>query len=313
MPAPSPLRLGLIGAGAWGKKCIATIGELPDTVLARVGSGNPETRALVPPTCAVSAEWRDVAGAKDLDGLLIASPPPLHYPMAKLAIEKGLPVLIEKPLTLDFDEAKELLALAEREGSIVRVNHIHLHNRAYGELKRRAETLGPPRLIVSEGGSWGPFRAEAPGIWDYGAHDISMILDLLGEAPRKVQAEMEARQKLREGPGESARLTLDFPSGCQARVHVGNLFKEKRRRLEVHFEKEVLIYEDHPKARLTRRTLSPGSPGQEEELPFRWEPPLKLAITAFIEAVRSGDRSPQSLRLGAAVVEVLTACEKIYN
>ena len=74
----SPLRLGLIGAGHWGKVYIKTLERLPGFSLARLASNNPESRNLVHEGCQISKNWQEVTSADDLDGVIIAAPPKMH-------------------------------------------------------------------------------------------------------------------------------------------------------------------------------------------------------------------------------------------
>ncbi|MEE9275734.1 MAG: Gfo/Idh/MocA family oxidoreductase, partial [bacterium] len=117
----APLRLGLIGAGRWGRAYIRTLKSMAGVELARLCSANPESPKLAGPGCRVTGDWRELAGAEDLDGLILATPPGLHAEMAGAAAAAGLPVMIEKPLTLDLDEALRLQETFERTGTAVLV------------------------------------------------------------------------------------------------------------------------------------------------------------------------------------------------
>lgn len=303
-----PLRLGLIGAGNWGRRYIGTIAGMPKAVLARVASRNPETRALVGPRCAVSPDWREVALARDLDGLVIAAPPQLHAAMALEAIAAGLPVLVEKPLTMDLGEAVGLLDIARRLKALVLVDHIHLFNPAYLELKRRAKHLGAPRSIKTAGGKQGPFDRATPPLWDYGPHDISMCLDLLGETPLSLRAERERFERHPEGVGENVRLDLSFPGGTSAEVRVGSLMGQKERRFEVRFRREALVFDDASPAKLTLHELRGQALGPSRPLAVEPALPLTRALEHFLSAIRSGSADSASLELGVRVVEILSAC-----
>src|SRR5258707_5147931 len=108
----APLRLGLIGAGAWGRNYIQTIKALPDVRLTRLASRNPEGARIAPPGCMVVSDWRDLLDRTMVDGAIIATPPHLHAEMALAAMEMHLPVLIEKPLTMNVARAQAIRAKA---------------------------------------------------------------------------------------------------------------------------------------------------------------------------------------------------------
>jgi hypothetical protein len=117
--------LGLVGAGRWGKVFINTLAGMEGVRLAGLASSNPQSRSLVPPDCRVMPEWRDLIQMKNLAGLIVATPPHTHAEITLAAIRAGLPVLVEKPLTLDPQEGGtgerieiELLFSGARKASI---------------------------------------------------------------------------------------------------------------------------------------------------------------------------------------------------
>lgn len=116
---PQPFRLGLIGAGPWGRNYIHTIAGLDGICLTRLASRNPESARLTGSEGTISEDWRDIVEAENLDGIVIASPPVTHADMVLAAISKGLAVLVEKPISLSVAEAEKILATAKAEDAIV--------------------------------------------------------------------------------------------------------------------------------------------------------------------------------------------------
>lgn len=305
------IRLGLIGAGRWGRVYIDTIKRLPGLHLARIASRNPETAAQAGERCTVEADWRAVAQAPDLKGVIIATPPATHAEIALAAIEVGMPVLVEKPLALDVEAATNLRRAALAHKSFVMVEHTHLFHPAFRALKELGATLGPMRGIASEAGNHGPFRPDTPVLWDWGAHDVAMALDLVGRMPVDVAAVRTRLERRTDGPGENLDLTLEFPEGVTASLRLGNLFAEKRRFLAVRFARATLVYDDLAPAKLTLHP--PGSDGRGEAgEPIDIAPsrPLDVALREFAEAIMAERDDTQSLDLGIAVVSVLAALEE---
>ena len=184
------LRLGLIGAGRWGRVYIKTIERMNGFSLVRLASRNPESRSLVNKDCQISDNWRAVAEAKDLDGVIIAAPPIMHAEITRAAIYASNPVIVEKPLTLDLGEAEALLSEAEQHRAIVLVDHIHLYHPAYRALKKLGSGLGPVQTIHGMAGDWGPFRKDVSILWDRGSHDVAMCIDIFGLEPEGMYAKM---------------------------------------------------------------------------------------------------------------------------
>jgi len=301
-----PLRLGLIGAGRWGRVYIKTLQRMDGLSLVRLASSNPDSRALVDDQCLISEDWHDVAGADDLDGVIIATPPLLHADMTRAAMAASNPVLVEKPLTLDADEAAALLVDAQQQSAIVHVDHIHLYHPAYRALKKARKTLGPIQAIQGTAGDWGPFRRDVSILWDRGSHDVAMCLDLLGQEPESVSLRIEEARHTQDGPGEAISVGLTFPGGVQADLNFSNLLDKKKRGFAVQFEKETMIYDDVSKVALSRQSKS----GEVDAIDVAYTLPLDQVLIDFAAAIKKAEPDLDGLRLGVQVVKVLSACQK---
>lgn len=265
------MKLGLVGAGRWGRRFIETAGDS----LVVVASRNPETRSLV--RCRVVDDWQEAL--EGVDAVIVATPPSSHVQVAAAAVERGLPVLVEKPLSLDLAQARSLLRLAERKKACVLVDHVHLFSLAWERFQAAAGKLGGLKSLRTEGGNWGPFREDVGPLWDYGPHDVSFCLAV---ARRRVKSVVKKVEERREG-GETVRLALGFGDGLAADIRVSNIFPEKRRLFEAVYEKGPLRLEHRPDD----------------------EPPLKRALARLAES----PRDLESLRLGVDVVEVLSSAQ----
>lgn len=293
---PRPLRLGLVGAGRWGRVYVRTLAASADVRLARLASGNPESVRLAPGDCAVSADWRDLIRAGDLDGLIVATPPASHAAIAEAAIGAGVALLIEKPLTMDAAEAEALLALARRDGALVMVDHIHLYAPAFRELLRLAAQAGPIRRVRSRAGNNGPYRSNTPVLWDWGSHDVAMLLALAGAPPTGMAVTRLERRVVEGGTGEMLRLDFTYPDFA-AEVVIGTLM-DKCRWFEVECANATLVYDDVGPHKLTRD----GQP-----VPVDPALPLSMAVTEFAAAIRNGSSDHSGLELGVQVVGILAA------
>lgn len=299
------IRLGLIGAGRWGRNFISTIAALDDVRLARLASRNPASAGLVSQECAISADWRSLVEAGDVDGIIIAAPPSFHAEMAQAAVAAGVPVLVEKPLTLRLAEAIALRdAVLARKG-LVMVDHTHLFHPAFEELKRCAQSLGPVRGIEVQAGNHGPYRTDVPVLWDWGPHDVAMCLDLLRRSPQEVHATREAHERTDGADAEALRLELTFPEGLQARIRLSNMMK-KTRLFTARCTAGALIYDD-----LARDKLVLERDGKRAPIEVSSELPLPRVVKAFTAAILAGKDQTGSLDLAVEVVAVLERCAKI--
>lgn len=300
------VRLGLIGAGRWGRRLIETIKCMEGVKLALVASRNPDTAALVPATRVV-ADWQDLVAA-ELDGVVIATPPAYHGEILRALVAARIPAMVEKPLCLDLTEAYELRALVATAGVPVLVDHTQLFHPAYANLKARAKNLGNVRFIRSEGMAFGPFRRDVPLIWDWAPHDISLCLDLLETVPDRVTA---------LGDGTWVTLRLDFLGGTSAWIANSNLSLEKRRVLTVHFDHRVLVLDDLATTKLVEHELDftascdhPQALGAGTALPAPEGMPLFCAIARFVQGIVDGDLAGFGLDLACDVIRIIDAAQR---
>jgi predicted dehydrogenase len=274
--------------------------------LAHLASSNPESATLVPADCRLSADWHAVTADPTLDGIILATPPATHAEMALRAIARGIPVLVEKPMTLSVDEARALVDQAHRSRVLVMVDHTHLFSAAFRELKSRGASLGDLVRTRSAGGNWGPFRPDTPVLWDWGPHDIAMCLELFCAAPLRVEAKRAAVRKSGEGTGEAIEIRLDFGARGHAEIRVSNVDDRKQRYFEATYTGGTLVYDDLSADKLV---LKPTPTSPAEVVPLNGSLPLTNVVSEFCRCITSGEDSSASLELGLQVVQILGTCQ----
>jgi len=237
--------------------------------------------------------------------------------MLQACLEARKPCLVEKPLCLDVPTAERLDRRVRSMGVPVLVNHTHVFSPAYHRLKTvlasRRERI---RVILSEGMNLGPFRRDTPALWDWGPHDMSLCLDLLGTTPAHVDALAGP-----PGPGETPELVslrLGFSGGVTAWIHAGCLSAEKRRRFSVFTDQRLYVWYDTCETPLTVRPFrfrdryDHPSPASDPpiSLPTRSrQTPMERLLIYFANGLQGGDRAQFGTALALAVVRVLARCE----
>ncbi|TSC72506.1 MAG: oxidoreductase [Parcubacteria group bacterium Gr01-1014_38] len=229
------ITLGLIGRGRWGSNIRRTLEQLPGCQLKYV-----ETRG-----------WKRLVSARDLGGVLIATPGSTHAEIALPFIERGIPTFIEKPLTTSLRDALRLQRAAEKSGALVFVGHVHLYSPAYRTAKKLARHAGRIRFLTAEGMNNGPYREDMSALWDWAPHDLAMVLDLLGESPRAVQASGLGILRPRTRLYDAATLRLEFPSGVQFLGIYSWMAQEKRKRFVIHGSLHTIVYDDVAERKVT--------------------------------------------------------------
>jgi predicted dehydrogenase len=314
-PAPSDrlIRLGVVGAGRWGRNIIKTIASLHAVELAGVASGNPDTQKLVPAGCRVVGDWRDLIDRVPMDGVVIATPPATHFPIAKASIDAGLHALIEKPLSLDLEEAEEILSLARGSHRVVMTEFTQLFNPKFRALLGSLPVLNGVQSILTRAGNFGPVRTDTPVLWDWGAHELSMLITLAGGEPISIAAERTAQGRGGQGDESSWSVACRFQSDIRSESAIGNMMP-RCRKVAVFGASGALLFDDvgdtplsyHAGHRLFAFPESPGEPIAVEDT----TPPLTQAIVEFSQAIRRGDVSLDSVSIGVAVVRQLSLCAR---
>ncbi len=298
------LRLGVIGAGRWGRKIIRTLNRMPEVRVSLVASRNPATRDLVDASCVIETDWRRLLRHRDLDAVVVAAPPAVHAEITAETVEAGLPVFVEKPLTCDVREAERLFDLVSGKGGYVLVDHVHLFSHAYQALKARLPGIGPIIRVRADAGAWGPFRTDTPVLWDWGPHDAAFCVDLLGVHPRTLSAERVERRPIDGTWGEALLLYAGYPNGVTVDIRLSNLRQRKCRSLRVEGAGGTLLYDDCAERKLVYRPAEPAG-AAPEAIVVADEPALDCALSHFLGNVSTGNTSLDDLRSGVDVVRML--------
>lgn len=158
------INIVLVGLGAWGQRYISTIYSLKDVTL----------------TIANRENWKHLINNKP-DGVIVCTPPQSHIEIASFALAKDIPTMIEKPLSLSLQDA---LSLQQYSAPIL-VNHSHLFSHRYQTIKN-AMLRTSIKSIYSFGLGTNSHQNYS-ALWDYGPHDLSMILDVSQQFPKNIK------------------------------------------------------------------------------------------------------------------------------
>jgi predicted dehydrogenase len=299
----APLRLGLAGLGSMGRNHLRVISNHPETVLAAVADPTAEAlAAAVDQTGARGfADPLEMIAAVDLDGLVVAAPTTNHSVIALAAIERGLPILVEKPLAATVEDAIAIVSAARKRGVAVQVGHVERYNPAVLEMGRllRAGWLSTIYAITSRRAGPFPARIRDVGVTvDLGTHDVDMLSWIAGERPVRVYA--ETAQRIHATHEDLTFGLMHFPSGATGFLDVDWLTPAKRRSLTVVGE-EGMFELDYLTQRLTFTRSNVERPeliagyattftGDVAEIPVVSIEPLRAQLDEFVRVLRTGDR-----------------------
>jgi UDP-2-acetamido-3-amino-2,3-dideoxy-glucuronate N-acetyltransferase len=181
----------------------------------------------------------------DIRGVVLASPAPFHFSMAKAALEAGKDVFVEKPICLDDTEAAQLCEIADQGGNILMVGHLLHYHPVFMRLKQLVQSgaLGRLRYIYSNRLSLGKIRREENVLWSFAPHDVSMILGLADEG---LPSYINASGSCQTHPAieDFATLEMRFASGAAAHITVSWLNPFKEQKLIVIGDQGMAIFDD---------------------------------------------------------------------
>jgi predicted dehydrogenase len=282
------VRTAVIGVGYLGRFHAQKYAALPAAELVAVVDASEEnrTRVAAETGCRAVADYRDILG--DVDAVSIATPTPLHYPIARECLERGIHVLVEKPITTTLEEARSLVETAARQGRVLQVGHLERFNAAILAL---AGTLRTPRFVESH--RLAPFKERGTDVnvvLDLMIHDIDLIQSLVGAPIESIDA---VGSSVFSAGLDIANARIRYANGCVANTTASRVSMKMERKLRL-FQDDAYISIDLQQKVLTIVRKPPAGSdvpkGQVliEERTYDQGDALLQEIEAFLHSIRTG-------------------------
>jgi UDP-N-acetylglucosamine 3-dehydrogenase len=254
-------------------------------------------------SCKPFADYHDLLD-ENLDALSIAVPTTLHKQVALDAIQKGISVLVEKPIADTLENADEIIRATRQRRVKLMVGHVERFNPAIIKLKELID-IGLLGNVVSISakrvGLYNPRIKDVGIIIDLGTHDIDIMSYLYGERIKEVYASAGSVVHSHE---DHAIITLNFDSGSSGVIDTNWLTPHKVRNLTVIGSKGIAEVD------YIERTLRIFDQEWIRDAKIEKEEPLKLELTHFIDCVQndrepsvSGEEGKHALAVAIAAVE----------
>lgn len=257
-------RIAQIGKGPWGQVYLNTFKDFPVDVKVCGRDG-----------------WQRLIDERP-DGVVICTPPETHIEIASYAIDRNIPVMIEKPLSLSPLEAKQL----SKATVPVVVNHTVLFTDALSTMRELISGGFISKLKINISND-GPIRSYS-SLWDYGPHAVALALAFIGKMPNAVK---NKRIYVREDNKTIYAIRLIFDD-VTALCYVGNGAHAKHCNYIVSVDGLNLSYDD-----LKR--------------PPSHNKPVNNAIQVFLDAIDGKSDWRVGLDLAIKTVEILKLCDKL--
>jgi predicted dehydrogenase len=320
------LKIGVVGAGTWGKNHVRTVAGLAEGELTAVCDTDAKVRERVArqyPSALVTADVSALLQA--VDAVIVASPAATHATVARQAIEAGKPVLVEKPFALSGRDAEAVAKLAEQRRLPVLAGHLLVYHPAVEKLRELIQQgeLGKLFYLYGLRVNLGQVRKDENALWSFGPHDVSVALYLLGEEPVRVAA--HGKSYLQPAIEDVVFLTMEFASGVLAHVQMSWLDPHKERKLTVVGARKMVVFDDmEPREKLriydkgVDRPPEYGSFGEslavrEGDIFIPRIPavePLAAELAHFVRVAQGREAPRASAADGVRVVRVLEAASR---
>lgn len=327
------VRTAVIGAGKMGSIHAKVYSQLPQSdLVAVVDVDAGRARGLADRyECEAHADCRELLGK--VDAVTIATPTVTHLQLAKVFIENGIAVLIEKPLAASVKEGKRIVSLARKTGSVVAVGHSERCNPVAQAMKKLDIE---PRYIEANRISPYPFRSTDVGVvLDVMIHDIDIILSLAASKIKKVDA---VGVNVIGQAEDICNARIVFNNGCIANMTASRLALKTERKVRVfskqaylsvdYFKKSGIVIKADPNINVVKWVQEHEQEGDFDWTSVNWpdllnikqleiddKEPVRLQQEAFLRAVTDSKYMPEvSAEEGLAALEcaqkILAATKK---
>ncbi|WP_101295539.1 Gfo/Idh/MocA family protein [Halegenticoccus soli] len=324
MPAESDngpsFRIGLIGTGYIGttvggefyrhsEATVAALSDIDETARAEAGD------LFSVPADSQYSDYLEMLDAEQLDAVLVGTPHTLHYEQINEALDRGLHVLCDKPLTTDAAEARDLVDRIEGGDQTLMIGYQrHLNPSFVSARERWKESDRTPRWISAEvtqnwirrfEGTWrlNPGLNGGGYLWDTGSHLLDAVLWTSGLTPTAVSADMDFVDD-DQRVDSRARLTIRFEEGATATVSTFGDAPCTREHIHMWDDDGAVYLEGREWEPRELVTVDEESTEHRPYVDYRTR---QTKADAFVEAVRTGEEPPATVRDGLRVTAVTEA------
>ena len=300
-------RVGVIGVGDFGRNHVRVLHDLLGAELIGVHDADPERARQV------AAEFSTEAFAdldhlsEQIDAACVVAPTVAHARIAADLMERGVDVLVEKPMTATLAEADALIAAAKRNGRILQIGHLERFNPAVVAVRKIVSR--PLFFEVHRLGIFSPRSLDVDVIFDVMIHDLDILLWLVDSPVADLRA---VGIPVLTDKVDIAHARIEFESGAVANLTASRVSTERVRKLRF-FQAHEYVSVDYTRQDVLRvRVVGEGAqPAIDfEKVPVQSEEPLKAEMRAFLAAVRDrtkplvdGEAGRRALELAGRVME----------
>lgn len=302
----SRVRVAVIGVGYYGSNHVRVYRGLPQVEFVGVVDTNPQRAAAVAAEFGIQA----LGSLNELDGRVdavsLAIPTVDHARVGVNLLERGIDLLVEKPIASSLEEADRLIAAAERNGRVLQVGHLERFNPAV--LAVRSILTTPLFFEVHRLGVFTARSLDVDVVYDLMIHDLDIILSLVGMPVKNVHA---VGIPILSQKVDIANARVEFINGCVANLTASRVSTEKVRKLRFFQPKEYVSIDYTRRDALVCDVADPAGAASGAVPPIRFHKletsavePLEAELSAFIQAVEARGKPAVSGAEGRRALEL---------
>ena len=304
------MRIAVVGVGHLGRHHARILADLPGVELTAVVDTNRDRAQQVASDRGAAAygDWREVFDA--VDAVTVAVPTERHLEIASAFLERGIHVLVEKPMTATTFDADRMLELARGSGAVLAIGHTERFNPA---VERVAPLITDPRFIeVHRLGTFPERSLDIDVVFDLMIHDLDLVLSIVGDHVVSIEA---VGVPVLTPRVDIANVRLRFSRGCIANLTASRISRERVRKIRF-FQRDAYVSIDYASQEaevwrlVPREGQAPAIEGGKLEIAR--EEPLKRELADFVEAIRerrppavTGEQGRAALALAERVIEAM--------
>ena len=292
-------KIAIIGLGKWGKNLLREFSNVSCVTKCHT-RGNQKNISWLRrnyPKVVHTTSIRDILTDKNIDAVAISTPINSHFKIAKNALESGKHVFVEKPMTSNVIEAKQLIKIAKSKNLNLFVGHVFLYNEIFKKIKK----IDKQESITYAHFAWKKFGTFDEDIFkNLLSHDISLILALFG-SPNRI--------RLTNNVGfittsDRISLELNFTRNRKCEVSIDRISPHKEKSVTFLTKKNLFVWNDDELLRFDKQSQSFKKIYQSKNTP------LYLECKKFIANISSKKVSYDSSFLALNVTRILSKLSK---
>ena len=318
--------IALIGSGYWGKNLLKdlnnigvlkTICEINDEIINKYKQSYPDIY--------FTKNWNEILNDKSITAVVIALPAKYHYIFSKEALENDKDVFVEKPLSLNLEDAENLVNIANERNKILMVGHVLRYHPCVQKIEQLVKngSLGKIYYISCSRKNLGKIREHENVLWSLAPHDISLVLSLVNnETPIKIKCNGQIH--INDTIHDIVDTYLEFSGNCIAQISVSWLHSFKEHLTIIAGSEGMLVFDDtkpkNEKLSICKKYLNRKQGYQQDFstaefklVECNWindKLPLQIECEHFVNCCKTRETPITDGKEGLAVLKILDECSK---